>query len=129
LGVDLADLRTFEHLAPAAIERAAHRWLSPGERAWCAEQPSFRLAMVTVLSCKESVYKATGGEIPVAEAMLVMEGAWPMGRATTAGAEPVALWWEVGSGHILTVAVGGPGNDAGPLLELIMRGRGGTEAT
>ena len=134
LGIDIADPHTFEHLAPAAIERAARRWLSPAERAWCAEQPSFRLAMVTVLSCKESVCKATGGGTPVAEATLVMEGAWPRGRARAAGPEPVALWWEVGSRLILTVGVRGLSDDAGPLVDYIMCGRGmcgrgGTEAT
>jgi 4'-phosphopantetheinyl transferase superfamily len=129
LGIDIADLHTFEHLTPAAIQRAARRWLSPAERAWCAEQPSSRLAMVTVLSCKESVCKATGGGTPVVKARIVMEGTWPRGRARAAGPEPVALWWEVGSGHILTVGVRGPGDAAGALVEYIMRERGGTEAT
>jgi hypothetical protein len=128
LGIDIADLRTFEHLTPAVIERAARRWLSPAERAWCAEQPSFRLAMVTVLSCKESVYKATGGGTRVLEATIAMEGAWPSGRGRAADPEPVALLWEVGSRYILTVGVRGQGDATGALIEYIMRGRGGTEA-
>ena len=128
VGIDLADPNTFEHLAPDAVERAARRWLSPAERAWCGSQPSFRLAMVTVLSCKESVCKATGGTTPVAEARLAMEGAWPRGWARATGPEPVALWWEVGSGHILTVGVRGTAHHADPLLFRIVRGRDGTEA-
>jgi 4'-phosphopantetheinyl transferase superfamily len=128
LGIDLADPNTFEHLPPDAVERAACRWLSPAERAWCESQPSFRLAMVTVLSCKESVCKATGGATPVAEARLAMEGSWPRGWARATGPEPIALWWEVGSGHILTVGVRGPAHYAKPLLLRIVRGRGGNEA-
>jgi len=128
LGIDLADPSTFEHLAPDAVERAARRWLSPAERAWCGSQPSFRLAMVTVLSCKESVCKATGGATPVAEARLAMEAAWPRGWARATGPEPVTLWWEVGSGHILTVGVRGPAHHAEPLLLRIVHGHRGTEA-
>jgi hypothetical protein len=128
LGIDLADPNTFEHLEPDAVERAARRWLSPAERAWCGAQPSFRLAVVTVLSCKESVCKATGGATPVAEVTLAMEAAWPRGWARATGPEPITLWWEVGSGHILTVGVRGPAHYAEPLLLCIVRGRGGTEA-
>ena len=127
VGIDIADPHTFEHLPPTAIERAARRWLSPEERGWCAQQPSFRLALVTVLSCKESVCKATGGRTSVGEATIIMQGAWPKGRARAAGHDAVALWWEVGSGHILTVGVRGV-IDTRALLEHIMRGRGATEA-
>jgi 4'-phosphopantetheinyl transferase superfamily protein len=127
LGIDLVDPHTFEHLPPTAIERAARRWLSPEERAWCAEQPCFRLAMVTVLSCKESVCKATGGRTSVAEATIIMQGAWPKGRARAAGHDTVALWWEAGSGHILTIGLRRVVEARG-LLEHIMRGRGATEA-
>jgi phosphopantetheinyl transferase len=125
LGIDLADLNAFDHLEPTAIERAARRWLSPAERAWCAAQPSFRLAMVMVLSCKESVCKASGGSTPVSAVTLDLEGVWPRGgaRATGAGREPVTLWWEATSCHILTVAVEGAPERTAPILDRIIRGR------
>jgi hypothetical protein len=101
IGIDVAEPDTFAHLDPAAIERAARRWLAPEERAWCDAQPCFRQAMVTVLSCKESVFKAS---------------------------DPVTLWWDTGSGLILTVGVAGPTGPARRLLSRIIRGRGGAEA-
>ena len=127
LGIDLADLHTFAHLAPAAIERVARRWLSPAERAWCAGQHSFRLAVVTVLSCKESVCKATGGATLVTGVMLTMEGVLPRGGASASGPYPVALRWEVRSGHILTVGVLGQTDQVEPLLGRIVCGWGASD--
>ena len=72
--------------------------------------------------------RTVGAGAPVAEARLAMEGAWPRGWARATGPEPVALWWEVGSGHILTVGVRGTAHHADPLLFRIVRGRDGTEA-
>ena len=120
--MDLAEPRTFAHLNAAAIERAARRWLSPGERAWCAAQPSFREAMVTVLSCKESVCKVSGGSVAAQEVAIVMEDGWPRGWARAAGAD-VVLWWDAGSEHILTVAVGGADRPSRRLLDRIIGGR------
>jgi hypothetical protein len=130
VGIDLADPSAFGHLEPSAIECAAVRWLSPAERAWCVAQPSFRLAMVTVLSCKESVCKASGGSTAVTEVALAMEGRWPRGRARSSGIgrESVTLWWEATSAHILTVGVEGPAEEAGALLDRIIRGHSGTES-
>lgn len=57
VGLDLAEQCAFSHLDDASIRRAAGRWLRREERAWCAEQSSFRKGMVIVLSCKEAVSK------------------------------------------------------------------------
>jgi hypothetical protein len=125
VGIDLAEPNAFEHLDAPAVDRAAARWLSPAERAWCAAQPSFRQAMVTVLSCKESVCKATGGSVAVQAVSVAMDGEWPQGwaRAAGVGPDPVTLWWEVTSIHILTVGVAGPIGSASLLLNRIVRGR------
>jgi hypothetical protein len=129
LGIDLAELSTFEHLDPTAIERAARRWLSPLERAWCADQPCFRQAMVTVLSCKESVCKATGGRVQLQEVTIALGGGWPRGwaRSTADGSDAVTLWWEAASGHILTVGIMGRAGPARRLLNRIIRVRSGAE--
>jgi len=131
LGVDLAERNAFEHLDRAAIQRAARRWLSPAERAWCVGQPCFRQALVTILSCKESVCKATGGAVPVHEVALVMEGDWPSGWARWLGdgSDPVTLWWEAAPGHILTVGLAGPVERARCLLNRIIRVRRGAETS
>jgi hypothetical protein len=130
IGIDVAEPDTYGHLDPAAIERAARRWLGSAERAWCAAQPCFRQAVVTVLSCKESVFKATGGSVPVQEVTVAMEGGGREGWARTTGNGPdtVTLWWDVGPGFILTVGIAGPVGPARRLLSRIVRGRGGAEA-
>jgi 4'-phosphopantetheinyl transferase superfamily len=129
LGIDLAEPSAFEHPDPTAIGRAASRWLSPAELAWCCRQPCFRQALVTVLSCKESVCKATGGSVPVHEVTVAMGGGWPRGWAwsTVPGSDPVTLWWEAGSGHILTVGIAGPAGPARRLLNRLIRVRRGAE--
>ena len=108
------------------IARAAGRWLTPEERVWCSAQPSFRLGLVTVLSCKESVYKACGGVISMQDVAVTMEGEWPGGWAsarvsTGAGAEQVTLWWSVRGGQILTLGVMGPVDQARTLINCIVR--------
>jgi hypothetical protein len=129
VGIDVAEPNAFERLDTIAIERAARRWLSPQERAWCADQPCFRQAMVTVLSCKESVFKAIGGSVPVQDLTVAMDGRWPQGWARSAGDSPekVTLWWEATSGHILTVAIAGRVGPARRLLNRIVRGRRSAE--
>jgi hypothetical protein len=126
IGIDLAEPDTFAHLDRTAIVRAAHRWLTPSERAWCARQPSFRRAMVTVLSCKESVYKAWSGAVAVHDVELTLEGEEPLGWASASapGQEPVTLWWNATSEHILSVAVAGHPE----LADRIIRGRCGAES-
>jgi phosphopantetheinyl transferase len=130
VGIDLAEPDAFEHLDATAIERAAHRWLSTAERAWCAAQPSFRPAMVTVLSCKESVFKASGGSAPLQEIVVTMDGAWPGGWALgdAGDLEPVTLWWEATPGHILTVGVAGAPDRARRLISRIICGRSGGDS-
>lgn len=125
LGIDLAEARAFDRLSAGAIERAARRWLGPGERAWCAAQPSFREALVTVLSCKESVFKASGGAAAVHEVTLEMSGDWPRGwaRAEREGLEPVVVFWEVSAGRILTLGVEGSVEESRRLVERIIYGR------
>ena len=125
IGIDLAEPRAFDHLDAAAIARAARRWLTPGERAWCAGQPSFRHAVVTVLSCKESVYKAARGLVPVHEVTLRMEGDWRCGwaRAQAGPEAPVTVLWEASGVRILAVAAAGPEDRARVLLDCIDRER------
>lgn len=86
--------------------------------------------MVTVLSCKESVFKASGGSAPVQEIVVTMDGAWPRGWALGAArdTEPVTLWWEATPGHILTVGVAGPADGARRLISRINRGRSGRDS-
>jgi hypothetical protein len=110
VGIDLAERRTFSHLAGPAIRRAAARWLGPPERAWCAAQPSFREAVVTVLSCKEAVYKAWGASGQTHELSLTMHGRGTSGWAVKAGHGPgqVVASWTVAEGSILAVAVAAP---------------------
>ena len=85
--------------------------------------------MVTVLSCKESVCKATGGEVAVQEVTVTMDGRWPYGWAWGAcgGFDPVTLWWEVAPGHILTFGIAGPTDRARRLLNRIIRVRRASE--
>ena len=130
IGIDLAEPDTFAHLNRTAIERAAHRWLTPAERSWCARQPSFRRAMVTVLSCKESVYKAWGGAVAVHHVELTLAGEESRGwaSATAPGQEPVTVWWNAMSEHILSVAVAGHPDQARELADRIIRGRCGAES-
>jgi 4'-phosphopantetheinyl transferase superfamily len=129
IGIDVAEPNAFERFDPIAIERAARRWLTPQERAWCADQPCFRQAMVTVLSCKESAFKALGGPVPVQELTLAMDGRWPRGWARSSGGSPgeVTLWWDATSRHILTVGVAGRAGPARRLLNRIIRGRRSAE--
>ena len=86
--------------------------------------------MVTVLSCKESVFKATGGSTPIEDVTVAMCGAWPRGwaRASRNAPHSVTLWWDAGSGLILTVGIAGPVGPARRLLSRIIRGRGGADA-
>jgi hypothetical protein len=87
--------------------------------------------MVTVLSCKESVFKASVGSAPVQEILVTMDSAWPGGWAQ--GAAPdldlVTLWWEATPGHILTVGVAGPADGARRLISRIICGRSGGDST
>jgi phosphopantetheinyl transferase (holo-ACP synthase) len=124
VGMDLAELRVFAHLGDASIRRAADRWLRPDERAWCSAQPSFREAMVIVLSCKEAVYKAWGASGEVHELSLTMHGCGAGGRAATVGIDPeVAALWEVSNGSVLSLAAAAPVEWAWELLERILKGR------
>jgi hypothetical protein len=124
VGIDLAEQSAFSHLDDASIRRAAARWLRPDERAWCAAQPSFREAMLIVLSCKEAAYKASGASGEVHELSLMMQGRGSRGRAVTEGVDPgVVALWEVSQGSILALAVAAPAVWAWLLLERILRER------
>ncbi|HEX2220166.1 MAG TPA: 4'-phosphopantetheinyl transferase superfamily protein [Gemmatimonadales bacterium] len=125
IGIDLAEPGAFDHLHAATVARAARRWLTPRERAWCAGQPSFRHAMVVALSCKEAVYKASRGLVPVHEVRLRMKGDWPSGwaRAEAGPAAPVTVRWDASGGRVLTVAAAGPEDRAHVLLDCIDRER------
>jgi hypothetical protein len=110
VGIDLAERTTFSHLDEGAIRRAADRWLRPDERAWCAAQPSLREALVTVLSCKEAVYKALLPAPDPHELSLTMHGGGSSGWAALDGVEPdlVAATWGVSGTSILALAVASP---------------------
>jgi phosphopantetheinyl transferase (holo-ACP synthase) len=121
--MDLAEQSAFSHLDEASIRQAADRWLRPDEHAWCAAQPSFREAMVIVLSCKEAVYKAWGASGEVHELSLTMQGHGAKGRAVAVGMEPqVVALWEVSNGSILSLAAAAPAEWAWGLLERILGG-------
>ena len=124
--MDLAEQSAFSHLDDASIRRAAVRWLRPDERAWCAAQPSFREALVIVLSCKEAVYKAWRASGEVHDLSLSMHRCvGGRGRAVTVGSDPqVAALWVVSNGSILSLAAAAaaPAEGAWELLERILRG-------
>lgn len=125
VGIDLAEQSALSHLGDGSIRRAADRWLRPAERAWCAAQPSFREAMVTVLSCKEAVYKAWNASGEVHELSLSMHRCvGDRGRAVTVGIDPqVAALWVVSNGSVLSLAAAAPAEWAWELLERILRER------
>jgi phosphopantetheinyl transferase (holo-ACP synthase) len=125
VGIDLAEQSAFRHLGARSIRRAADRWLRPDERTWCATQPSFREAMVIVLSCKEAVYKAWSASGEVHELSLSMHRCvGDRGRAVTVGTDPqVAALWVVSNGSILSLAAAAPAERAWELLERILRER------
>jgi hypothetical protein len=118
VGIDLAERATFSHLDDGAIRRAADRWLRPGELAWCAARPSLREALVTVLSCKEAVFKAFSPAPDSHGLALTMHGGGSSGWAALDGIEPglVAASWEVSGASILALAVTSPSGRARDLL-------------
>jgi phosphopantetheinyl transferase (holo-ACP synthase) len=123
--MDLAEQRHFSHLDDASIRRAADRWLWPHERAWCAAQPSFREAMIIVLSCKEAMYKAWGASGEFHQLSLTMQHCGARWRAVKAGSGPeVVASWEVVNGSILTFAVAGPTGWSWRLLDRILGSAG-----
>ena len=118
VGIDLAERATFSHLDDGAIRRAADRWLQPGERTWCAAQASLREALVTVLSCKEAVFKAFSPAPDCHRLSLTMHGEGSSGWAALDGIEPdlVTVSWEISGASILTLAVVSPSGRARDLL-------------
>ncbi len=122
VGLDLAEQCAFSHLDDAPIRRAADRWLRPDERAWCAAQPSFREAMVIVLSCKEAVYKAWDASGEAHELSLTVHGRAVSGWAVRDGIHPemVVASWEVSGGSILTFAVAASAERGWQLLQRIL---------
>lgn len=125
VGIDLAERSTYGHLSPSSVRRLADRWLRPEERAWCAAQPSFREAVVIVLSCKEAVYKAWGRWGVVPEVSLAMEGHGAGGWAVGSDPAPIQVMacWQVGEASILALAVAAPAGAARDLLERLRQGR------
>lgn len=125
VGIDLAEQYAFSHLDDTSIRRAAGRWLRPDERAWCATQPSFREAMVIVLSCKEAVYKAWNASGEAHELSLTMHGREVSGWAVWDGIHPemVVASWEVSGGSILTFAIAAPAECGWHLLERLLSER------
>ena len=93
VGIDLAERATFRHLDDEAIRRAADRWLRPGERAWCAAQPSLREALVTVLSCKEAVFKAFSPAPDSHGLSLTMHGGGVRAGPGSMASSPA--WWRL----------------------------------
>jgi phosphopantetheinyl transferase (holo-ACP synthase) len=126
VGIDVEQLEQFSHLDESMLRRAAARWLSAGERRWCASQKSYREAILVVLSCKEALYKAWATPGGAHELMLAMRGSTASGRATSDRFAPVQLEaaWEVSRDSIVTLAVAGFAGEAGSLLECFLDGAG-----
>jgi len=61
VGIDLESYSALGRLDDASVQRAALRWLSGPELAWCGSQTSLASSLVTVLSCKEAAFKAWPG--------------------------------------------------------------------
>lgn len=122
VGIDIEHRAGFAHLGEPVLRRAAARWLTPEERAWCALQASCHEAMLVVLSCKEAVYKAWPGVGGAHEVRLAIRGSTAMGRATADRCAPVRLEaaWRSSGGTIVTLAVAGRLNEAGGLLECLL---------
>jgi phosphopantetheine--protein transferase-like protein len=126
IGIDVERLEQFSHLDESMLRRAAARWLSAGERRWCASQRSYREAILVVLSCKEAVYKAWATPGGAHELILAMRGSTASGRATSDRFAPVRLEaaWEVSRDSILTLAVAAFAGEAGSVLECFLDGAG-----
>ena len=114
VGIDLADRATFGHLDEGCIRRAAARWLTAAERAWCARQPELRQGLVAVLSCKEAIFKAWSAAGATHRLSLRMRGDARSGWATALGLGPVdaTAEWRPEGPDLLTVAVAVRGGSA-----------------
>lgn len=77
--------------------------------------------MVTVLSCKEAMFKAWGASGEAYELSLRMLRHGARGRAVALGTGPeVVASWEIQTGSILTFAVAAPAGRAWQLLETVI---------
>ena len=106
IGLDVEEYGAWRHLGPAALERAAERWLTADERLWCRAQPSLAEALVVVLSCKEAVFKAWAGCGSAPDVALTLRGSPDRGRAR-AGHPPVVVdvEWNRWDGRVVALAV------------------------
>ena len=122
VGIDIEHPARFSHLGEPVLRRAAARWLSPDERAWCALQTSCHEAMLVVLSCKEALYKAWPGIGVAHELRLAIRGSTARGRAAADRCAPVRLEaaWRGSGGTIVTLAVAGRFDEADGLLECLL---------
>ena len=114
VGIDAEERNALRHLDDAALRRAADRWLTPAERAWCAAQGSLEESLVVVLCCKEAAFKAWKGPRVVHQVSLALEGSAAAGRARAEGAEvAIQVEWRQAAGHIVALALA-VGNDSRP---------------
>ena len=106
VGIDLAERSTFARLPEAWVRQAAGRWLTAGERRWCAAQGSFREAVVVVLCCKEAAYKAWNGTAGPWTVSLGLRSATGVGgsAAATSGDIRIEIDWKVSPDLIVALA-------------------------
>ena len=106
VGIDLEDGGAFSHLSAAALRRAAARWLTPAERAWCSGQPSLGESLLVVLCCKEAAFKAWSGGHAAHQVSLVMQGCATSGWALVEDSPiQVRVDWRRRRGRVLALAV------------------------
>jgi hypothetical protein len=106
VGIDAAERSLFGQLPPHWIHHAARRWLTPGERRWCADQPCFREALVVVLCCKEAVWKAVAGRSSVWDLELRLAGRLDQGGTArwVGGGGAIEAQWRLSDTLVLALA-------------------------
>jgi phosphopantetheinyl transferase (holo-ACP synthase) len=123
VGIDLEQRDRFVHLSEPALRRAAERWLTADERAWCGRHGSLAEPLVIVLSCKEAVFKAWPAGRTVHQVTLdALEGSAAGGRAVSRQPVQVEVRWMRWREHVLTLAVASDANSA-PATSKSLNGR------
>ena len=128
VGIDVEAVGGLSRFDEASVLRAGSRWLRPGERSWCAAQPSFREAMVVALSCKEAVYKSLPTHGAADEVTLTMHGSTAAGWARSEAFTPlrIAVSWRTSNDRIVALAVAAEGLEASRTLERLVRHSSGS---
>ena len=106
IGIDLEPCDALMRLDETALRRAAGRWFTPAERAWCSGQPSLGESMVVLFCCKEAAFKAWNGAGAAHTIGLTLDGSSSAGWARSEHpAAIVGVHWRRWHGQVLALAV------------------------